>query len=366
MLANSMIAIYIPILMLESGFSFSDILFFYFIFHAINAPCNLVGGYLTSWIGARKTIIIATLFQISFFLFYAVLEPGTLWGLIALGALAAIYDALYYTASLYLFMQTTVDVNNSGKNTGILYAVIRSASLIGPIIGSTILLLGGNPGWVIMAVIVAFVVSVIPLFWTSLEQGSRATMMPLRQFVREKYVLANHCSLGLYKIHESIGAVVWPVFIFMYFHTMESIAVLAILIPIVTLIASIFSGRINLQWRYHAITLGATIVALVWAGRIMFESPIWYYSSVVIAGLAMILMQIPIDSNIFRSGNESNPLAASVFKNMFSMGAKAIMFGILWLVSLSFHTIFLLPLIAMTLLIGQNLLRIHLKQIAAN
>ena len=361
MLANSMLAIYIPILMLQNGFDLTDILFFYFIFHIINAPANILGGYLVSQIGAKKTIIIATLFQIAFFIWYSVLEPGTLWGLVALGALGAIYDALYYTASMYLFMQTTTDVNNSGKNTGILYAIVRSAGLIGPIIGSTILLLGGNPGWVILAVIVSFVISILPLFWTSLEQGDRAVMMPIREFIKEPYVIANHISLGLYKIHESIGAIVWPVFIYLYFGTLESIAIIAVMIPIVGLITSYASGWINLRWRYHAIALSALLVGLVWVGRIMFEGGLWYYGSIAFVATIMILMQVPIDANIFRAGNQTNPLTASVFKNMFSMGTKAILFGILYVSSLSFNDTFTIAAIAMGLLVTLNIYRIHLK-----
>jgi len=360
MLANSMLAIYIPILMLQSGFVLSEILLFFFFFHLINTPANILGGYLTSWIGARKTIVVGTLFQIAFFVYYGMIEPGNWSSLLILGALAALYDALYYVASMYLFMRTTVDVNNSGKNTGILYAVVRSAGLIGPLIGTALLLWGGgNSSWVIGAAIVSFIISLIPLFFTSLEQGTRAVGTPIVQFFKEPYVLANHLSLGLYKIHETVGAVLWPIFIFLYFGSLESVAVLAVLVPIVALVFSFLSGYIKLTYRYHAIAIGALCVGLLWVSRLGIENGTWYYVSVVLVVLAMIPMQVPIDANIYRSGNTSNPLTASVVKNMFSMGTKAVLFGIFYLVSITYTQSFVIALCAMILLFMLNIARIR-------
>ena len=361
MLANSMLAIYIPVLMLQAGFSFSEVMLFLFIFHLINTPTNILGGYLTTWIGARKTIIIATLFQVGFFVFYGMIEPGNWTSLLLLGALAAVYDALYYVASLYLFMRTTIDVNNSGKNTGILMAVIRSAGLVGPLIGTSLLLLGnGDSSYVIAAAVVAFVISIIPLFFTSLEQGTRAVGIPILQFMKEPYVWANHASLGLYKIEQTIGAILWPMFIFLYFGTLESVAILAILVPIIALVFSFISGYISLSYRYHAIAIGALGVALLWFGRIGFENGVWFYTSSILLVLFAIPMQVPIESNIYRSGNTSNALTASVVKNMFSMGVKALLFGVFWIISVSYQQAFTLAALSLVILSIFNLYRIHL------
>lgn len=363
MLANSMLAIYIPILMLQSGFELSEILLFFFFFHLINTPANILGGYLTSVIGARKTIVIGTLFQIGFFIYYGMIEPGSWSSLLILGALAALYDALYYVASMYLFMRTTIDVNNSGKNTGILYAVVRSAGLIGPLIGTALLLLGnGNSSWVIVAAIASFTISLIPLFFTSLEQNTRAVGMSIISFFKEPYVLTNHISLGLYKIHETIGAILWPIFIFLYFGSLESVAVLAVLVPIIALVFSFVSGYIKLTYRYHAIALGSLTVALVWLARLGIENGTWYYASVVLVVLAMIPMQVPIDANIYRSGNTSNPLTASVVKNMFSMGTKAVLFGVFYLVSITYTQSFVVAMVSMVTLSLLSIVRIYLHK----
>ena len=312
--------------MLEAGFELSAVLLMYVIFHVVNVPVNYLAQYLIVGIGARRTIMIGTFFQMAFFVLYANIHPGDWTMLILLGIVGALYDALYYTASLYLFMRSTTDVKNNGANTGILYAVIRSATLIGPFIGTTILLLTGSALWVIVAVLVAFVCSITPLFFGHLEGTHKATIMPLREFFSLKYVKANHISMGLYKIHESVEAVMWPVFIFLYFGSLESVAVLAVMVPVLALVFSYFTGRINLHYRYHVIALGAFLMSLVWLGRLLVENDIWYYASVVLAGLFVLLMQVPIDANIYRSGFESNPLTASAVKNMISMGTKPVMF----------------------------------------
>jgi MFS family permease len=363
--ANTMLAIYIPILMLQSGFVLSDVLLFYVLFHAINTPANLGAGYLISYIGARKTIIIATIFQIAFFCAYAWVEPNAFASLLILGALAALYDALYYTASMYLFMQTTVDVEHNGRNTGILHAVIRSAGIIGPLVGSAVLVLGGNPSWVIMAVIATFFCSLVPLFWISLEQGTRITMMPWRDFIREPYIITHHLTLGLYKVHEISSKVIWPIFIFLFFGTIESVAALAVIVPLVALVISYFSGYIDIRHRYWIIAASALVVAAIWLGRIFFEDSAWYYISVVIATTVMIFMQVPIDANIFRIGNQTNALSTAVSKNMVSMGMKTVLFLALWLVAVSFTAKFAIAAGALIILaVLAILLAIHQSRIA--
>ncbi|MFW0871350.1 MAG: MFS transporter [Patescibacteria group bacterium] len=348
--ANTMLAIYVPILMLQSGFSLADVLLFYVLFHAINTPSNVGAGYLVGYIGARKTIILATLFQIAFFVAYAWVIPNSFTSLILLGILAALYDALYYTASMYLFMHTTIDIEQTGKNTGILHTVIRSAGIIGPIIGSSILILGGNSLWVIMVVIFVFFCSLLPLLWISLEQGERVAMMPFGEFIRMPTVLTHHLSLGLFKIHEVSSGVIWPIFIFLFFGTIESVAVLALLVPGVALVISYFSGYIRPHRRYSFIAGSALIVALIWIGRIFFEDASWYYFSVVLATMVMIFMQVPIDANIFRIGNQTNALTTAVMKNMVSMGTKTLLFLILYLVAISFSAKFAVAATALILL----------------
>lgn len=361
MLAGSMISIFIPILMLETGFSLQEVLVFYIVLHLVNIPTNYLAGWAVSWMGARRTIIVATLFQIAFFISYSQIEPGHWGGLLLIGSLAAVYDALYYVASMYLFMRTTIDIKNSGKNTGILNAVIRSANLIGPAIGSFILLYLGHPSWVIAVVIAVFACSTIPLFYTSLEQGERSRMMGIRDFFRTAYAKGNYLSLGLYKANEAISMVPWAIYIYLFFGSLTSVAALAILSPIVMLVISFGSGWINLRWRYHAIALGSVLLCIVWYTRFTSDSGVWLYATVVLGGLFGTLVQVPIDANIYRHGTQTNPLTASVMRNMTSMVVKACVFIVLLLLTLEINAGFIIAIIALTLLVAANIVRIHLR-----
>ena len=359
--AITIIAIFIPILLLERGFDVQTVLLFYVLFHTINVPLNFLAGAMVSSIGARSTIIIAIFCQLLFLISYGFLEPGSLGMLILVATAAAAYDALYFSASMFLFMDSTQDKNNSGTNTGIFYAVVRSAAIIGPLIGSGILLLSGSQAALIGVVIAFFVLSLIPLFCTTKENTNTHRILPLRSYIKSKFFWGNHLSLGLYKIHETVGQVLWPIFIFLYFGSLESVAFLAILVPVVALSCSYFSGLINLRHRYRAIALGAAAVALIWLGRILFENDTWYYASVVLVGLFGLLMQVPIDANIFRAGKETNELTASVVRNAFSMGTKALIFLLLWLTSISYQFGFLFAFVALVLLTSLNVLRQHMK-----
>ena len=352
--ASSLISIFIPILLLSNGFSLKEVFLFYILFHAFNIPANYLGGYMVSRLGARIPIIVGTVCAVIFFILYSSVSE---WShLLYMALFYALYDGLYYTASLYLFMGSTKDPENSGENTGILHLVTRSAWLLGPIVGSILVLASGGDRLVVVAVVILFFIfSLIPLFLLKeLETKPERKIIPIREFFNNPRELKNHVSFGLYKIHEAVELVVFPVFIFITFAELSSVAVLAILIPIVGIVFSYAVSNIKRSQREHVIMIGSGLLAAVWILRLIVDSQILLYATTVATGLFALFILVPLDANMFVRGSERGALSASMFRNIASMSAKLMLYVFLYIIVFTFGVSFGVAIAALLLLMYFN------------
>jgi len=352
--ASSLISIFIPILLLSNGFSIQDVFLFYIVYHGLNIPANYLGRHITRRYSAKTSIILGTISTIIFFALYSSVE--TMGHLLLIAFFYALYDGLYYVPSLYLFMNSTKDPENTGENTGILHLVVRSAGLVGPILGSILVLAsGGNRVVIVSVVVLFFVFSIIPLFFLKeLEQDEPEKPISWKNFFNNKREKKNHMSFALYKINEAAEWIIFPMFIFITFKELSSVAILAVLIPIVSLLFSYAASHIKRTQRERIIMIGAAALAAVWLGRFFIDSQILFYATNVFTGLFALFVLVPLDSNMFLRGAERGPLSASMFRNISSMGAKLLLFIVLFVLVNNFYIPFGLAFAALVGLIYVN------------
>lgn len=340
----SFISVFIPVLLYEDGFGISTILLFYFLLHFINIPSNFLAGKITGRIGSRNSVVIATIFYLLFFLSFTTLETETVGTLILMAILAALYDGFYYVASLNMFMESSKNPENSGKNTGILNIIISLAYLLGPFAGSLILLLTKNEDYVLYAAAFFLFLSILPLFkMKSGPKNKEVKIMPIKEFFRSDRERKNHFALMFYKVGEGTEYILFPLYLFLIIGTLESVAVLAVLVPIFSFFFTYLSGNIKRENRRFFIQFGSLLIALLWLSRMYFDGNYALYAGSILMSLLIIFVRIPIDANIYRTGNEElHSLSSSVYKNSLSMFAKGILFGILFVLSFSLdiHSLF--------------------------
>ena len=334
--ASSFVAVFIPVFLYNEGFSLSSIFLYYLILHTVNIPFNIIAGNLTGKIGSRNVVIIATIIFLFFFISFSFLQPGNWVIFLLMSFLAAVYDAFYYVSSLNIFMESNKDPENSGKNTGILNIVVSMAYLLGPLAGSAIILLSENENLVLYAATFFLFLSILPLFKIRDENIIHENkIMSLRDFFKSDREKKNHFSLMFYKIGEGIEYIIFPLYLFIIIGTLESVALLAVMIPVFSFFFTYLSGNIKRENRRFYIQLGSLLIALVWVSRIFFDGNHALYIGSILMSLLIIFVRVPIDSNIFRTGNEDmHSLSSSVYKNISGMFAKGLSFGILFLISI--------------------------------
>ena len=331
--ASGIISIFLPILLYDQGFSLKEILLFYLFFHTANVPLNFLAEKLLRTFGAKAVVILATFINILFYLLLS--SVGVLDGmklLLIIAVLGALYDALYYVSSLYLFVDSNEKIENTGKNTNIFNIITGSSSFLGPLVGSGLLIFSNNENILFYTATLFFLLSVLPLLVIkNLKDKPLSPKMTFREFFKDKKEKINHLILFFYKVATFSEYWLWPLFIYTLYKSFESVAAVAVLTPVAGLLFLVSSGGIKRDNRFLIIALGAFFAVLLWTGRLYFENTSFYFASVALMSFFILLVQVPLDSNLYFRAKLVGNLTGSVYKNVVSMFAKALFILILLL-----------------------------------
>lgn len=350
-MARSLIAIFIPVFMLETGYSIQNIILYYLVYNILDIPLNFVAMFLVKKVGARGVMIIGTLTTILFFIVLGILPPNNIRLLLLLATLAAVYDTTYWVSHIYVFY----DANNKehldiGKSVGGLLSIRELGSLIGPALGAIILLNLGN-SFLVYSSVAIFLLSVIPLF-----KFKHINNLPKKSNISFKNLLApyknkrNFLSVALWGIHGEINGVIWPLFIYILYGTIESIASIPILVSFSTIVFAGLAGKISNKHSIKMVRLGCFAISTIWLLRIGLNSQSFYYISILLMGAFSLLVNIPLDRFIVKESKNVGALISSTYRNTFSMSLRAPLYLILYFSADIFKVSFLISALGMFIL----------------
>lgn len=351
---RSLVAIFIPILLLQIGYDIGEVISFYFIYNIFDVPLNLLARYLITKIGAKRVIIIGKIWSIGFFVVLSLLGPGNWFMIVLLALLGALYDSFYWVAHRFIFIESTGQTEDVGKKTGILAAVQKLAGFIGPAVGAAILIFLDRQV-LLYASILILALSVLPLlkmryFSDKLERKP----VSAKEFFRDMQERKNFLSASLFAVHAAAENVLWPIFIFLLLESLESIATVAVIVSITAIVFSYFTGHVRKKAREKTIVLGASLIALIWILRIAVESEIFLFVSISLVSVFSLLITVPLTSNIYSYGKKVDSLSASTFMNISQMLPKLILFGILTLLVNVFDVSFVIAAASLIAIIAVN------------
>lgn len=351
--ARSLISVFIPILLLTSGYDVGQIVIYYLIYNLFDVPLNFLAQYLTRRMGARWVIALGNVFVIGFFLILNILTPDN-WPLLVLMALfAALYDSFYWVAHLFLFIKgSRTSPKGEGEETGILYSIKRFARLISPALGAGILLFFSQSALIYTSVII-FALSIIPLMKVDdFSDKPETPGMSIRKFFSRTPERKNFSFMALWSVHGSAEGVLWPLFIYIVFESIQSVALVPIVVSLTSIVFSYFVGKIHKESRDYMIGLAALLIALTWIFRLSIENTFLFYASIVFVGLFSLLISIPLDSNIFSRARVTDPLGTATYRNTISMGMKVILYALLALVINVFDVSFIIAALSLFVLVA--------------
>ncbi len=362
----SITSIFIPIILLKLGFEVQEVILYYILFHFLDVIFNFAAKYFLEKIGPKKLFILGTIFIIIFYNIYAFLLKGVDWDiLILMATFAALFDSFFYNAYYYLIFESTEKLENVKANNIIINTMANLAYFSGPLIGAGIILLTENDKWLFYTSLTFFGFSLIPLFFYKINHKIEKRKIDFKNFFSDIKNKKNFLTLGFYKISQEAENVIFPISIFLVFRELDNIAYISIISTIAIFLTTFISGSVKKAHREKIIIFGAAVLILIWLGRIFIQNEFWLYLSVALSQIFLIFIFMPLDTNIFRHGEEtSKPVLTAFYKNTLSMFSKMLfyifVFGILYFTEIK--DTFWLVIFALVLIILTNLIYLNWKK----
>ena len=349
-LAWSLIAIFVPILMLRYGYSLVAVIVYNLVFYGIDVPLNFIArkGVLV-W-GARVVTVIGVICAAIFSVTFHYLSLGGWSVLLGLAALQALSDSFYWVGHFYLFIESSGKPEAAGRNTGIMNGVRILGGMLGPAVGALIIILGGQ-NLLLFASAIVYVLAIMPLFLLRHARNKPTSTMTFKEFLREPRERRDHLSIALYGIHATADNPVWPIFIFVVLGTLNSVALLAVAVSVSTIILSYVTGIATRRNAATLISVGSICAAAVWIVRFAIPNPVFYYASVLVLGFFSIMVSVPIESSVVARGRVKDALWASTIRNASSMLGPFFLFLILLPLVAVFKISFIVAALALFALI---------------
>lgn len=353
-IARSSISIFIPIFLLELGYTISTVITFYLLFAAIDVPLNFLAAKAILKFGAVRIYMIGTGAIIAFFAGFSQLELNQWYLLAVLTFLIAVYDSCYWVSHLYLFEKVSHKTKKISEDTGILYAITYFAALMGPAIGALVLLLSGSQSLIFLSIFI-FILSIIPLTKMRVAHDKvkkEEKLVSPKEFLKKSFEKRNYLSVALFALHKASEAVIWPIFIYVTFKTIESVAFVPVIISATSIVFSYIAGKFARRNREKIIAISAFLISILWFLRLAVVSANIYYMSIFFVSFLALFLSIALYSNVFEGAKKVGMLNTSTYSNAISMFGQFIVYLVIFFTVSVFKVSFIfaaLGLFALTL-----------------
>ncbi len=361
-LAMSIPSIFIPIFLLSIGFQLEDIILYYAILHFFDFILNFLSKKSLENFGSKFSYIVSTISVILFYLSYLFMDDKNWFNLILMAFFIAVSDSFYYVAFYYGIIDNS-KIENSKSNNIIINILSTIATTIGPLLGAAIVFLTEDKNHLLLVAIAILFISLIPLFYYRPKHQIKKTPLRFSEFFKDRRNRKNFLSLGFYKITEIAEYILFPVFIYLAYKSLDSVALVSVIAVFSTLFFTYLSGNIEKEKREKVVILGALSLIFIWLGRIFIDNEFYLYLSVALSGVFALFVRMPVETNIFKHGKEVNQLLTAFYKNTVSMGFKMLFFILIYILIkfLDLKSIFWLMPAFLALIIVTNLLYLKRK-----
>jgi len=335
--AIALVAIFIPIFLLQSGFSLVQVVIYEIIHYALAAVSAYFAMKYASKNGVKHSMIISIPFFIVFFLMLynsqILLQYLDKYVFLILLSLFTAISGAYYWMGWHIEFAKFSE-KKSAKQIGVINIISTMMSVIGPLTGAFIIItFGFLPLFVL--VIILLCISMFPLFM------SKDYHVPI-EFKMDKLFKLKEIKSSLPYIGEGFEqiavSIFWPVLLYLLFISLESIGGLyALSNAILVMVTFYLSRKINIFNRYKLMRLGAYTHSLTLMLRVFFKA---VYAIFIVQGLGAItwvFLDLPFRSLFYDISKQKGVIWTVFYREIYLNIGRVLSFIIL-LVLLSFFT----------------------------
>lgn len=335
--ALGMVSLFVPIYLYKLGFSIAGVLLFYFIMQSSFVLLAYRGARVFSRYGVKHTFAIAIVLQILFFLGLKLL-PGAGWLFFILPVVYAVKTMLYaYSFHVNFILHS--DSKNRGKEVSMAQAAALVGSLLSPLIGGVLIKLFGFNTLFLVATFF-LVVSLVPLL-SFKEEYEKITFdkSNLYKDIFRRKNLPKTMSFTGYAVEDLIGGVIWPLFLFVSFLSIESIGLVSTLVAGLTFLTFYFVGKItDKRDKRQLLKIGTILYFFGWLARLFVAG---FFSLLFIdtyKDISSRILQIPWSAYSYDLASKSNYFKFIVQREItFDLSRAIIMPFLILIFIINFH-----------------------------
>lgn len=319
--ALSMISLFIPIFLLNLGYSLTNVLIYYAILNATHALFVIPATKISSTYGFKHSIFYSIPILIIFYLGLYTLEQFH-WSIYLLAIIFGINNALYWIG-YHVDFSIFSDKKERGEEVGIAKIITSVFRVLGPIIGGLILtFLSFQTLFVVVSILLAS--STIPLFFSKdIHQPVPISIKAIfkGQKIKDALVFIGH------GIESGVSLVIWPIFIF--FAILNNFALLGIVSSLSLLLSLLFIfiiSRFSDVRRKLVLKIGAILNTIIWGVRFFVNTTFQVFIVNSFYGISQTLISIPFDALSYDKANESNVVRFIMFREIIIQAGRVAIF----------------------------------------
>ncbi|MFH1823517.1 MAG: MFS transporter [archaeon] len=300
----SMIAIFIPLFLLNLGYVFQDVIVFYLISFSIFLVLTLITPKIINLVGLKRTMLISIpLFSLAYFLL-SQLNGGFNWLFYSVPVIQGIAYAFFWIP-----FHSDFAISSSKKKratqTGIQHVLISLLAALGPIVGGFLLIEIGFH-WLLISASCLMFLGMIPL----LRSGDFKESKPGKIKDIFKYLdIRNFLGHSAFGVEWTVYAVVWPMFLILILKGYLLLGIIFAIPLIINLFSTIITASISdKKGAGKIMRIGSLFLFVSWFLR-AFITKTWHVIVLSIySGVIDPSTKIGLDSICYNRAGKKHPV----------------------------------------------------------
>lgn len=310
--AISLISIFIPIYLIKLGYSLDQALIFIAVEYAVLSGFTPFSALLARNYGLKHMILYRTPLVLAFFIGLYSLNSINV-PIYTIAVVGGIAHSMYWLSLHSLFAKYSNKIHR-GLQAGKLVSFSRIASVLAPGMGGIIAFYFGFQTLFVIAILF-LCASVVPLFFTG-DMKPHVPRFSFRKMASRSNLkmLAAFTLQGTVKI---VGVVIWPVFIYFILKDVASVGFVGTITAVGSVVVTLYIGKLSDSMsRFFLLKIGGLLVAATFVMRMAATNFTRIFIISFIAGLAEIVIDIPLITMFYDKANERNPIEVVVLREL--------------------------------------------------
>ena len=311
---ESLINIFVPIYLFNSGFPIYQILFFYF----LGAFYFLIWSYPIAWlvskIGSKHAILCSSFLLVAYFLGLIFIQNVPILFFI-LPALLSLRSSLFNYGYDTIFWTNSAE-DKIGKTLAALGILTLLATAVAPFLGG--LLFNFNFSWAFSISSFLILSGTIPLFFSrDISPHINFNSRHLLKRFFSRLERGNVISFSGYAIESTIGRVIWPIFIILVVGSISKTGFVISLSLLISILVFSFVGNITDKVKkVFLVKVGTLLYMLGWVARIFADSTVKILAIDSYKNVTEKLLQLPWGAQTYTLAKRGDYFEFIVFRQI--------------------------------------------------